>query len=53
MLPRSPWQNPFIESFNGKLRDELLTVEEFHTLLEAKIISKNTGKPTTRDSHRN
>ena len=38
--PRSPWQNPFIESFNGKLRDELLAVEQFHTLLEAKIMAK-------------
>jgi hypothetical protein len=51
--PGSPWQNPFIEKLNGKLRDELLAVEEFHTLLEAKIMAKNTGKPKTRDSHRN
>ena len=36
----SPWQNPFFESFNGKLRDELLAVEQFHTLLEAKIMAK-------------
>ena len=27
--PGSPWENPFIESFNGKLRDELLNVEAF------------------------
>ena len=38
--PGSPWQNPFIESFNGKLRDELLAVEQFHTLLEAKIMAE-------------
>ena len=37
----SPWQNPLIESFNGKLRDELSAVEQFQTLLEAKIISKD------------
>lgn len=35
--PGSPWQNAYIESFNGKLRDELLAVEQFHTLVEAKI----------------
>ena len=33
--PGSPWENPFIESFNGKLRDELLDSEIFETLLEA------------------
>ena len=38
--PGSPWRNPSIESFNGKLRDELLAVEQFHTLLEAKIIAQ-------------
>jgi len=30
--PGSPWQNPFIESFNGRVRDELLNVEEFPSL---------------------
>ena len=34
----SPWENGFIESFNGKLRDELLNMELFDTLLEAKIL---------------
>ena len=38
MDPGSPWQNPFIESFNGKHRDERLEVEQFHTLVEAKIM---------------
>jgi transposase InsO family protein len=37
----SPWQNPFIESFNGKLRDELLNVERFETLLEARVPGKD------------
>ena len=31
-------ENGFIESFNGKLRDELLNVELFDTLLEAKVL---------------
>ena len=33
--PGSPWENGYIESFNGRLRDELLNVEVFDTLLEA------------------
>ena len=36
--PGSPWENGYIESFNGKLRDELLNVEIFDTLLEAKVL---------------
>ena len=36
--PGSPWENGYIESFNGKLRDELLNGEIFDTLLEAKIL---------------
>ena len=36
--PGSPWENGYIESFNGKLRDELLNLEIFDTLLEAKIL---------------
>ncbi len=39
--PGSPWENPFIESFNGKLRDELLNVEVFETLLEAQVLAKD------------
>ncbi len=33
--PGSPWENGYIESFNGKLRDELLVREAFVTLLES------------------
>ncbi|MEE8593705.1 MAG: transposase, partial [Candidatus Bipolaricaulota bacterium] len=33
-----PWENGYIESFNGKLRDELLDREIFYTLAEAKIL---------------
>ena len=36
--PGSPWENGYIESFNGKLRDELLNLEIFDTLLEAKVL---------------
>ena len=34
----SPWENGYIESFNGKLRDELLNCEIFTTLTEAKVL---------------
>jgi len=36
--PGSPWENGYIESFNGKLRDELLNGEVFDTLMEARVI---------------
>jgi transposase InsO family protein len=36
--PGSPWENGYIESFQGKLRDELLDREIFHTLMEAKVL---------------
>ena len=36
--PGNPWENGYIESFNGKLRDELLDREVFDTLLEAKVL---------------
>jgi len=35
--PGSPWENGYIESFNGKLQDELLKWEVFDTLWEAKV----------------
>ena len=38
IAPGSPWENGFVESFNGKLRDELLDCEMFYTLTEAKIL---------------
>jgi transposase InsO family protein len=34
----SPWENGYAESFNGKLRDELLARETFYTLTEARIL---------------
>ena len=36
--PRSPWKNGYNESFNGRLRDELLNGEIFSTLKEAKMM---------------
>lgn len=36
--PGSPWENGYIESFNGKLRDELLNGEVFTTLKEAQVL---------------
>ena len=36
--PASPWENGYIESFNGKLRDELLNGEIFYTLKEARVV---------------
>lgn len=36
--PGSPWENGYCESFNGKLRDELLNGEIFYTLREAQIL---------------
>jgi len=38
MEPGSPWENGDVESFNGKLRDELLNGQVFTTLTEARIL---------------
>jgi putative transposase len=49
--PGSPWQNPFVESFHSRVRDELLDVEEFSCLAEAKVVigdwreDYNLGRP--------
>ena len=51
--PGSPWQNAWIESFNGRLRDELLNSWRFDSLLEARVIVEgwrhdyNTNRPHT------
>jgi len=42
--PGSPWENGYIESFNGKLKDELLNGEIFMTLLEAQVLIENWRK---------
>jgi transposase InsO family protein len=49
--PGSPWENGYIESFNGRFRDEFLNGEIFYTLLEAKVLVErwrhyyNTKRP--------
>ena len=49
--PGSPWEKGYIESVNGRLRDELLNGEIFATLLEAKVlierwrVESNTVRP--------
>jgi len=40
----SPWENGYIESFNGKLRDELLDQEIFTTLEEARVLIEQWRK---------
>jgi putative transposase len=42
--PGSPWKNGYVESFNGKLRDELLNAEVFNSLAEAKILIEGWRK---------
>ncbi|MFY9294423.1 MAG: IS3 family transposase [Methylorubrum rhodinum] len=38
IAPGSPWENGYVESFNARLRDELLNGEIFYTLKEAQIV---------------
>ena len=55
--PGSPWENGYNESFNGKLRDELLNGEIFDTLFEAKVLIErwrkeyNTFRPHSALGH--
>jgi putative transposase len=46
--PGSPWENGYNESFNGKLRDELLNREIFYTLWEAKVLVERWRKEYNR-----
>jgi putative transposase len=41
--PGSPWENPYVESFNGKLRDELFAREIFDSVMEAQILFDDWG----------
>ena len=36
--PGSPWQNPWVESYGARMRDELLSIEQFDSLLEAQVL---------------
>ena len=44
IMPGSPWKNGYRESFNSKLRDELLNGEIFYALKEAKIVIEGWGR---------
>ena len=56
--PGSPWENGYNESFNGKLRDELLNGEIFYSLKEAQVLIEdwrrhyNTVRPHSSLSYR-
>lgn len=56
--PGSPWENGYVESFNGKLRDELLNAEVFNTLAEARVLIEqwrvhyNTVRPHSSLNYR-
>ncbi len=49
--PGAPWENPWIESFNGRMRDELLNITEFGSVTEARVVIEdwrneyNTWRP--------
>ena len=40
--PGSTWQNPFVESFGSRVRDEVLVIEAFESLLEAKVVIEDS-----------
>jgi len=56
--PGCPWEDGYIESFNGKLRDELLNAEIFDKILEAKVVTEvwrkqyNTIRPHSSPGYR-
>jgi transposase InsO family protein len=56
--PGSPWKNGYVESFNGKLRDELLDRDIFSTLTEATVLIErwrreyNTIRPHSSRGYR-
>ena len=42
--PGLPWENGYVESFNGKLRDELLNRAIFYTLKKVQVLTKRYRK---------
>ena len=56
--PGSPWENGYLESFNGKLRDELLNIEIFDTLVDVQVLTQrwrmdyNTVRPHSALNYR-
>ena len=53
ITPGSPWENGYVESFNARLRDELLDGEIFYTLREAQIIIESWRPTSTRSGRTN
>ena len=52
ITPGSPWENGYCESFNGRMRDELLNGEIFYTLKEAQVVIEHWRKHyNTRRPH--
>ena len=55
--PGSPWENPWVESYGSRIRDELLAIEQFDTLLDAQVlvadwrIEYNTYRLPLRSQH--
>lgn len=47
----SPWENGYCESFNARLREELLNGEVFYSLRDAQILIENGGNTTTPSDH--
>jgi len=41
IAPGSPWENGYVESFNARLRDELLDGEIFYSLREAEVVTES------------
>jgi transposase InsO family protein len=48
IAPGSPWENPYVESFNGKLRDKLIAREIFNPVMEARILFDDWGDTYNR-----
>ena len=49
--PGAPWQNAWVESFNARVRDELLDVEEFSTLAEAQLLTADYRDDYNQSHH--
>ncbi len=49
IAPGSPWQNPYGESFNGRLRDECLNMEWFRNVVEAKVVIEQWRRQYNED----
>ena len=52
ITPGSPWENGYVESFNGKLRDELLDRELFDTLWEVQVLTEALVADESSDQER-